>query len=204
MLTVACCLWLPNELSESFSRCYDESWVNKLYRGFARNLSNPFRFVCFTDRRRIFCDRVEQQRLQTVVPHYGCLIEPFRLNTATIICGLDTVVLGNLDHMADYCLTATKIAAVRDPYKLDQSINPIVLVPKGWGRVFDVWRGQNDMEYIRRWPVEFIDDLWPGQVISYKAHGVRDKGIQGARVVYFHGKPKMQKLSHDWVREHWR
>ncbi len=36
MLTVATLFWQPNVASRDFSRCYDESWVEKLYRGFRR------------------------------------------------------------------------------------------------------------------------------------------------------------------------
>ena len=44
MLTVVAPLWDANEKSLSFSRCYDESWVEKLYAGFCRHLTRPFRF----------------------------------------------------------------------------------------------------------------------------------------------------------------
>jgi hypothetical protein len=54
MLHVVTLLWDANLHSQVFSRDYDESWVEKLYRGFARNLSEPFRFVVFTDRERTF------------------------------------------------------------------------------------------------------------------------------------------------------
>lgn len=205
MLHVACCLWEPNECSESFSRCYDESWVEKLYRGFQRNLSRPFRFVCFTDCARTFSAGIDQERLEAKVPHYGCLIEPFRLNVPMILVGLDTVIVRNIDHMADYCLTADKVALPRDPYQLERSINAVALVPAGQRKIYDDWRGENDMDWMRKQDAAFIDDLWPNQVLSLKAHRIRDVGLGEARIVYFHGDPKPPKLLHlDWIKAHWR
>jgi hypothetical protein len=205
MLRIACCLWDANKHSQAFSRCYDESWVEKLYRGFARNLTMPFRFVCFTDRRRTFAEPVEVQRLHCAVPHYGCLIEPFRLDEPTIICGLDTVVLGNVDHMARYCLEGDKIALPRHPSLPDVTINPIVFVPQGHRRVWDDWNGENDMVWLDRQAHVKTDDMWPGEILSLKLHDVRRRGPQGARVIYFHGLPKPDDLAEtDWVRSHWR
>lgn len=204
MLHVATMLWDANKNSQSFSRCYDETWVEKLYRGFRRNLTRDFRFVVFVDRQRTFSDGIEQEKLQTKEPGYGCCIEPFRLNVPMIIVGLDTIVVRNIDHFADYCTSAEKVGLPRDPYKLNRSINGVALVPAGHRRIFDEWRGENDMEWLRKQPTAFIDDLFPGQVLSLKAHDVRRKGLQDARIVYFHGTPKADQLGHlDWVRQHW-
>lgn len=205
MLIVASCLWDPNSRTQDFSRGYDESWVDKLYRGFKRNLSEPFRFVLFTDRKRSFEEPVEQELLARNPPDYGCMIEPFRLDEPMILVGLDTIVVGNIDHMARYCLGASLIALPRDPYQPTRSINGVALVPRGHAGVATEWRGENDMEWLRRFPWEPIDDLWPGQVVSLKAHRVRDVGLQDARIVYFHGRPKPPALGHlPWVRENWK
>lgn len=205
MLQVACCLWDANEKSEPFSRCYDESWVNKLAAGFRRNLSRPFRFVVFTDRARTFAAGIEQEPLAAKNPDYGCLTEPYRLDEPMILVGLDTVVVKNIDHFADYCLSAEKVALPRNPYKLEQSINAVALVPAGQRRIYDEWRGENDMDWMRKQDTAFIDDFWPGQVVSLKAHRIRDVGLGEARIVYFHGHPKPPKLLHlDWIKQHWR
>lgn len=204
MLHVATCLWQANAKSLSFSRCYDESWVEKLYRGFARNLTRPFRFVCFTDRPRAFCEPVIQKPLLSQDPDYGCFIEPFRLDVPMILVGLDTIVVGNIDHLADYCLDQTMIALPRDPYRPERSINGVALIPAGNVAIYHGWRGENDMEWLRRFPNVWIDDLFPGEVLSLKAHDVRRKGLQGAKIVYFHGEPKPTALTHlDWVKRNW-
>ncbi len=179
--------------------------MEKLYRGFARNLTIPFRFAALTDYWREFNEPVEQYCLETKPAHFGCLIEPFKFNAyPMIIAGLDTVIVRNIDHFADYCLSGGKIAAPRDPYKPGQLINPIVLAPAGHTDIFTNWRGENDMDWLRAQPHSFIDDLFPGgQTISLKAGDVRRKGTQNARVVYCHGRPKMHELDLPWLKEHW-
>lgn len=52
VITVATLLWDANRHSQPFSSIYDEHWVERLYRGVARNLTQPFRFVCYVDRER--------------------------------------------------------------------------------------------------------------------------------------------------------
>lgn len=205
MLHVATCLWDANAHSLPASRCYDESWVDKLYRCFRRNLTGRFRFVLFTDRLRKFEEPIDQELLTAKEPDYGSFTEPYRLNEPMILVGLDTVVVGNIDHFWNYCLVADKVALPRDPYKPEQSINGIALVPAGHRRIWDEWNGENDMDWLRKQDTAFIDDMWPGHCLSLKAHDVRRKGLQGARVIYMHGTPKQPDLMHlDWMREHWR
>lgn len=204
MITFATLLWDANAASQPFSRAYDEAWADKLYRGVARRLSLPFRFVVFTDRFRAFDELgIEQELLATARPDYGCCIEPFRLDTPSIIVGLDTVITGSLDAMATWCLTGDRVALPRSPGK-PYACNGIALVPAGQRRIHDDWRGENDMEWLRDQPHVFIDDLFPGQAVSFKCD-VRPNGLGDARVVYFHGPPKMPDLADEpWIAEHWR
>lgn len=208
MLHVTCCLWDPNDRSQEFSKVYDESWVDKLYRGFRRNLTVPFRFVCFTDRDRVFGEKaIEQERLVTTEPHYGCLIEPFRLDEPMMVCGLDMVVVDKIDHMARYCLEADRIALPLHPAHAWRGfINPIVFVPKGHRNVYDTWSGENDMEWLNKFDCVDSETLWPNQIRSWKLHDVRVRGPLGTRILYFHGNPKMNKISKSfhWVAEAWR
>lgn len=201
MITIATMLWDANEHSRDFSRGYTEEWVERLYRGVARNLSRPFRFVCFVDRYRPFEEPIQQQRFRNDrSPDYGFCIEPFILNEPSIIVGLDTIIVGQINHLADWCMTADKIA-LPNPYG-KEACNGVVLCPAGKQAIFDDWRGENDMEWLRRQPHETIDAIWPGQVVSYKAH-VRGKGLGDARICYFHGVPKPPALNEPWIMEHW-
>jgi len=208
VLTVTTCLWNSNQYSRHFSRCYDESWAEKLYRGFKANLTVPFEFVCFTDRKRKFAEPIEQERIKTTPPSYAACIEPFRLDTPQIFCGLDTIVVGNCDALAEYCLTADKPAIPRDPFEGAspwKRTNAVVLAPRGCkATLYDEWRGENDMNWINTRDTNLLDDLFPGAVRSYKGH-VQYVGIDDAtRIVFFHGPHKCHELGHvGWIAKHW-
>lgn len=205
MITVATLLWSPNANSFDFSRAYDETWVEKLYRGFARNLSMPFRFVCFTDRPRDFCEAIDQEPIRGRLDYSAC-IEPYGLGEPMILVGLDTVVTGNCDDLALYCLTRTRLAVPLDPYAPHQVCNGVALVPPGHQHIAIAHDGRtNDMDWIRQHDPAVIDTLFPGQVLSYKVH-VKPRGLGDARIVYFHGAEKPHEIYHNtpWLREHWR
>lgn len=205
MITVATLLWDANDNSLPFSRIYDETWVEKLYRGFARNLTLPFRFVCFTDRDRDFCEPIQQERIRGRLDYSAC-IEPYRLGDPMMLVGLDTIITGNVDHLADYCLEAQRLAVPRDPYDARIVCNGVALVPAGHERVALDHDGKtNDMEWIRAHRPAVLDDLFPGQVLSYKVH-VKPRKLGDARIVYFHGeeKPHQEYARVGWIREHWR
>lgn len=205
MLKVITMLWDANEKSFDFSRCYDESWVTKLYDGFARNLTKPYQFVLFTDRRREFGDRnVLQVLIDAKEPGYGSYIEPFRLDDPMILVGLDTVITGNIDHLAEFCLTSNVMALPVDPYHPITVCNGVALVPAGERIIYDHWSGENDMAWLRKQRWKTIDALFPNQVVSFKGTA-KGYGLRDARIVFFHGEEKPHQLPHvGWINQHWR
>lgn len=206
MITIATILFDANDSVQNFSRCYSEPWVDKLYRGFKRNLSQPFRFALFTDRVRQFQEAGIQQVLLHYKPHYGSCVECFRLDVPMIFVGLDTVIVGNVDHMANYCLRPDSVLALpKHPYE-DLSINGVVLAPAGMRHVFDLWNGKaNDMMHTASFTHRMIDTLFPGQCVSWKAHVRGGEPPKNARIIYFHGVPKPHDLlTNPIIEEHWR
>lgn len=204
MITICSLLWASNRHSKPFSSIYTEEWVEKLYRGFGRNLTEPFRFVCYVDRPREFVEPIDQRPLASEEASYGDCIQPYELGEPMILVGLDTIVTGNCDHLAESCLMRTDLGLPRDPYRPSQACNGVALAPVGMERIARDHRGENDMEWVRKFPHSYLDDEFPGQVVSYKGH-VEKHGLGDARVVYFHGLKKPHELGHlDWVREHWR
>lgn len=203
MITVATCFWSPNRHSAPASHCYTPDWVDKLYRGFKRNLTEPFRFVVLTDREYEFAEGIEQERLSTDEPGWESMIEPFRIEGPLIVAGLDTIIVRNIDRFAHWCRTGDKIALPRSPGK-DYACNGVAFVPAGFTGVYTRWRGENDMEWLRKQPHALIDQIWGREdVVSYKQQ-VRPNGLGRARIVYWHGSPKMDELEEPWVRDHWR
>ncbi len=224
MITIATLLWDWNERSEHFSRCYSEIWVDKLYRQCARNLTVPFQFVCFTDRKRAFKQKVKSELMTGRYRRisYGDCIEPFRLGVPMILMGLDTVILRNIDHLVRWTLDPLHegiIALPRDPYNTHQACNGVVLVPGNRNDIWNGWAGHNDMEYLRGFRHVYIDDVFPGSVVSYKGHvlgetpwvmngckgGKEPKGFDGVDICYLHGRPKQHELQHEpEIMEAWR
>ena len=203
VLTVATLLWDANDKSLKTSRCYDESWADKLYRGFSRNLTRPFRMVCHSERLRVFDEPIECIPTLPERPGYGDCVRPYELNAPMILVGLDTIITGNVDHLAAYCMSADTIALPRDPYHKARACNGVALVPAGKRSVWDSWSGANDMEHMRAQPHAFLDDLFPGEVVSFKGEA-RDGGLGSARVVYFHGAEKPHEPGMpSWVRDNW-
>lgn len=206
-LTVSTLLWDANSESHGFSRCYDETWVHKLYDGFNRNLTVRWRFVLFTDRHRPeISGDIKQELLRWDPPGYGSCIEPYRYGVPMLLVGLDTIIVGNCDPLANYCLSGTQLALPLDPNRLpgdDRCCNGVALIPAGHQCIYRNWQGENDMEYVRKQPHITIDELFPGYVVSYKCQ-VKKRWLGKARIVYFHGNEKPHELSHPWIEEHWR
>jgi hypothetical protein len=203
MITIATLFWQHNDRSKVFSQSYNEEWVEKLYRGFDRNMTVPFRFVCFTDRQRVFSEPIEQVRIRDPKPSYATCIEPYRLGVPMILVGLDTVVVGNCDHLAEHCFASNVLALPRDPFHPRIACNGVALVPEGMKRIGLEHRGQNDMEWVRSFPHEMLDDIFPGEILSYKVH-VKKNGLGNARIVYFHGQEKPHQLPDvEFIKRHW-
>ena len=124
-----------------------------------------------------------------------------------ILVGLDTVIVGNIDHLATYCLEKDMIALPRDPYCPERSCNGVALIPEGQHHVYRNWHGENDMEWLRQQKHAFIDDIFPGQVLSYKVDVKKknnDQLPENARIVYFHGDYKPHELTDlPWIKQHW-
>lgn len=203
MITIATLLWDGNEHVQDFSRCYDETWAEKLYRGFARNLTQPFDFVCFVDRERDFAEPIKQEPIEARPIGYSACIEPYRMNVPMILVGLDTIITGNIDHLAEYALAGNKLALPKAVYR-EGTCNGVALVPDGSRAIYDRHSGENDMFYMESQDHVLIDDLWPGHVVSYKGH-VKEHGLGDARIVFFHGKEKPHEIGYKepWIREHW-
>lgn len=204
---------------------YGPEWADRLYRGFAQHMPEPFRFVCLVDREYPFAEPVEQIELVDPSEGWMAINEVYRPDlgvTDGIFVGLDTVICGDL---SDICaLSGADIFAPRDPYHLRMPCNALVRFNANgarylwneWNRDRPYWRREclyqghpSEMVFLRRlWPRadwQYLDDRLPGQVASYKVH-IRSEGrpLDSARVVYFHGNPKPCDLDKsDPVRQAW-
>lgn len=208
MITITSCLWDANSNSRHFSRMYDESWADKLYRNFAKNLTVPFRFVLFTDRPRTLQEPIEQQQIEMQDIHYGACIEPFKLDCPQIFVGLDTIVVGNIDHLADFAMKTCKPAVPHDPFYPNspwQRTNAVVIAPAGCkAMLYDGYAGENDMDWLNTRSTGVLDDFFPDEIVSYKGRIQRLGLEESTKIVFFHGPHKMSDLPHvGWIAREW-
>jgi hypothetical protein len=223
--TFVCFLFAPRPGMPAWSSVYTPEWVDKLYRGIKRNTSDPFpHVVCFTDKEYAFKETVFQVRLNNPDAGFGCLAEAWRDDyTERRICvlGLDTVIVKNIDTIID---TDCEVGLLRDPYAKTTVGNMVGIYSREACEQLDMkWalygKGQTEQNFLRKCVGEscmegkdgcvLLNDMYPGQILSYKvdlrngqwggAEGDKDK----ARIIYFHGNPKMNEINSPWLEENW-
>ena len=199
---------------------YDYKYVNNIIDGIRTNCSLPHKIVVLTDDKRgITTENVELLRFKHDWPKWWGKIELFRPDLfdedeQVIFLDLDTFIVGNLDEVASY---RGEFCALRDFYNLDVMASGVMswhgprvvriyeeFVSKAdhFMRVHEV---AGDQAFIRAWKpsIEYFQDLYPNQVISYKVH-CRGKAIPNdARILCFHGTPKPHEVRDD-TKVYWK
>ena len=92
MLNVVCLLRQGGKVG------YTAEWVNKLQRGVQRNLTQPHRFVCFSDC-EVNCERIELESGDYGFWSKMQMFKPGLLKGPTLYLDLDTVICGNIDEV---------------------------------------------------------------------------------------------------------
>lgn len=207
---------------------YDTSWVEKLSRACQRNLADPFRFVLLTDELRSYSEPVEQVLVDGEAGMWATLeaYNPALGIERGLLLGLDTVVVGDFSELTKAPIPGLQL--LRDPFQRTTLSHSISIFDAAGAE--KVWKAyQEAPEQARadhkdewRWmqrrivaPDVWIDDRWPGAVLSYKVqlkktliHGNHSRLGEtlppDVRIVYFHGVPKQHQLNHAWIREHWQ
>ena len=228
-ITFVCVLFRPPNYLPEWSAVYDASWVDKLYRSIERNYHNPFRFVCMNDGRYEFDEHVISIPLLSS-DGWGNILESFRPDVAhgrIFQLGLDTIITGDITQIVD---TDAICGLHRNPSKNVRSDvigNGIGVFDRDYAtRLWDIYQSDtkhwqktallkgnfSEMVFLRlntKGDVTLLDDLYPNQIISYKAHLRRQKSQKrrrelrkSARIVYFHGRPKPPDVE-PWLLQHW-
>lgn len=195
MITVVTAFYTSDQVP-TWSRCYTPAWVDALYYGVQRHYSHPFQFVCLVDRPYALTAPIQQQPLAHT-RWATCLLQCLAVEADRLVfMGLDMVITGNVDALFAY---TGALAVPVDPYRPTNACNAVVLCPSRP----DIAASQaaSDMLAMDEFPHDWLDDLYPGQVVSYKAQ-VQGRDVQDARIVYFHGLPKPHTLSEPWAKEH--
>lgn len=192
---------------------YDATWVEKLQRGVARNLSLPHRFVCFSDV-PVPCDRI---KLRHDWPAWWSKVELFRrgaLTQPSLYLDLDTVITGPLESFfgaPDFAM----LHNFHDPKVVGSGVMWFGKVPHEVYRKFS----QKPWDYIQYYQ-QFIKGNHVGdqafvadtlhnigfienpRIKSYKKH-CREGLPPDTSIVCFHGVPRPDQVRAEWMKEHW-
>lgn len=184
---------------------YDESWVEKLYRGIAKNYKGLFEFVCLTDRNYKFREPIKQIRFSRSVDQYGWMslmewYHPKVCKTRRITMGLDTIITGPLDDIFDCDLGDYKLGVCTDPIYPKDICNAMTIAEPSFCEEFwGMWEGNetklipectfvlpsgqsvpSEMVLLRKYYGDSpcIDKIFPNRIFSYKTHIGSEVGIE--------------------------
>lgn len=204
--------------------------VERLSRMIARHTARDYRLVCLTEvKQNTFSDPVIEavplKHPEWQTKHSK--IELFRPDLLedwgrVIYFDLDTVIMGSLEEICGYY---GAFAMLRDFFCSRMNGSGMM----AWGpdeRLAEIYEdfcrmdsslragkyhiggGHGDQLFIRHHtPIapHQIQDCFPGQIGSYKAHfRNRPKPSVLPRVICFHGRPKPSEILDEWIREHYR
>ena len=202
---------------------YSEEWVEKLYRGFKRNTSDDFRFICLCDQEYQFDEPIESLRFVDPWSGWTGILDSLRPECGgdRFVVGLDTVITGNLDEILSF---KGECALHSDPYNPSQLNNGVAFFSKEvanelwteWTTRKSYWTDQirylgncpSEMMFLRKTMngrAERLDELHPGKILSWKAE-IEPNGIdpESCSIVYFHGRPKQRDLKdQEWIQRNW-
>ena len=208
---------------------YDSTWVDKLYRGIARNYHGMFELICLTDKQYQFEEPIKQVRFEKSVDQYGWMscLEVYRPDLCQgkrFTIGLDTIITGPLDNILSY---NARIALCSDPMIQGTVCNAVTICDSQFcEELWKMWRNNED-KLIRESQLEIgwhtfpsemsllrnhysdsplLDKIFPNQILSYKQHilGKAPHLLDNSSIIYFHGVPKPHQLKDRWVRECWK
>ena len=225
MLHITCWLWSQNGYRKRFTAQH----VNTLRNMVRRHLSLPHEFVCITDTPKGIDPAIRILRLPEVpavtwpASRPNCFRRLWAFSDAArhligerIVCmDLDCVVTGSLDPLFD---RPDPFVIWKDAMHRNQYNGGFWLLTTGARRqVWDRFRGQASLRELRAkqgsdqaWISAVLGDrepTWTAKdgVYSFRKEVRPAAGLpEGARVVFFHGKPDPWETSLDWVREHYR
>jgi hypothetical protein len=188
--------------------------VEKLKAGVARNLTVPYEFKCLSD-----IDVPDRIPLRHSWPGWWSKIEMFREITGpTLYLDLDSVIVGNIDHIAN---DPRPFVAIRNFHDSGMIGSAVMKFNRSMKHVYDrfcekpfKWidyhERKKDGPYLGDQAFIFdamgrdveTFDMEACGIVSYKFHC--KQGLPAdARVVCFGGLPKLPSVKADWIEGNW-
>lgn len=211
MISVVCFKWGDK---------YAPEYVVRLKAMFARHLSLPHTFTCFTERP---VEGVHCEPLPTEYGSWWCKLGAFKpglIRGPAILSDLDMLFVRSLDWVADYL--GADLAAIenwgsktRQGPLYEDEISSAFIVWSGNGatdRIYENFSAADirrlshhgDQAYITEQMRGKITLIPQERIASYKRH-CRDTGgpPKEASVVAFHGFPRNHEVDDPWVKAAW-
>lgn len=187
---------------------------------FDKQLHSRYEHVCLTDAR---VNKIRSVALRTDWPGWFAKLELFNpelIDDDIFYIDLDTVIVGGFDHMLNH----NTLSALRDFYFPGCAASGIMRIPHAakaaiWQNLAPLSRDallsyRGDGELLRgRIGFNFLQDEYPGEIISYKADVAARKKTAinrlfsrgdgqvpaGAKIICFHGRPRPWDLNAPWI-----
>jgi hypothetical protein len=209
---------MVNVICMKWGTAYGPEYVNILHAMVRRNLTRPFRFVCFTDDTSGINDGIECQPLPEMPLVSGNPMHGWRkigsfapglagLEGPTLFLDLDLVIIDNIDcffdHPGDFCIIENWTTPGRgignssvyrfDPAKYAFVFETYCRDPK---RIIETYDNEQIMVSKVIGDITFWPETW---CRSFKRHSlpggllncfVRPKIPEGTKILVFHGHPK--------------
>jgi hypothetical protein len=195
---------------------YPTDCANKLFRAVRRN-GHAGRFYCLTDDPSGLERDIIALPVSPLCQGWWHKIYLFSwdhgIDARLLYMDIDMVVTGSLEDFLGYDGAFATGSRFNKPNEINSTI---MSIPAGYGR--GIWttfmRFRSRAMRSFRLDSEFIEavngpktmrwqDMFPGQLVSYKKH-VRGGSLpEGARLVSFHGKPDPDDVDEDFVKLCW-
>lgn len=204
MTTIACVL--------RSGGVYDLSWVYALKRAVARH-AGDYRFVCLTDAQGL--PPVWTVPLEHNWPVWWAKLELFRpgvVEGPVLYLDLDTLPVGDLSDLLAYDGPFAMLSDFYRPHRAQSGVmafTPGMLTEHLWSEfsrdpvsAMEKFRGDGEWLHAHAGDVARLQDLFPGQIVSFKVHAKR-KAPEGARLVCGHGQPRFSDPAAGWAHKEW-
>ena len=205
---------------------HGREYVGRLRDGIARNCTKHFRFVLMADLQ----DEIEPIAGVDVIPLLSKTfprnlrkLDMYRLTDRfsgrVVSFDLDTVIVGNIDFLAEYSGEFAVLEDLWEPSYLGGGITmfeantlyeklyrPALVHGMDWVRALSKGGGERHW-YRAVYPMAGrIQGMYPGMIVDAKPeksreiiHAIPHMG----RIACFHGLPRPHEVERDWLTRHW-
>ncbi len=216
--TIACVLKTGDFYNRNKKINYDLKYPLWLKKQCEKFITIPFKFVCLTDLDHI--EGVETIKLKHNFPGWWSKMELFRpgiFKTKNVFYfDLDTVLVGNIDHIVSYKHDFTVLRYISTNNKETDRIGSGIMA---WSldlsflyntflekaeqfmeeyTTYDKW-GDQGFIYHHVKGMQKFQELFPEELVSWKFNLIKGNPKPPNKIIIFHGVPKPHEVSMPWI-----